>query len=753
MSDYVYSELNRNLVNVDYEGVKTDSAKVTVDNGKRTIAVDFTRLPKSLFIEDGSAIREYNGFEELRININDYFIREIETTEFAKKYALFIGDSEVVQGSSIEIPFSDSLKGVAMNMCETAGIPLSGLAVGDFYLEFTLDSGKLFCALGGLQSFANNKVEAEKTRAMAAESELSGDLADESARASLAEEALSNRLIAEESARESGDRELSGYISDETAARQAADSALSDRVTALENGGAAITVEIETKVGEERARAEEAEGIISDNLAAEESARASADASLSTRITDEQNTRIANDNALQLNITSEASSRLAGDSALGTRIDTETNARVAGDAASIAAVEDEEDRAQAAETALANSIMDERDLRNAGDTTLATNLTGEINRAQGKEADLLAGINHEASVRDAADSALQHNIDLEETARIACDQAVEALVHAEETARTQAVGAEATLRANADTTLGARIDTEITDRAAAVLAEKTARQAADTELEGRVNTKVNGAVDNLTVAIQSEASTRLARDTELSGSISGEAVRAAAAEEHLQSLINELNTILNETVLYGLEKKVDKKQHSEEHDLLYAISKDDVETTKIATTTPMDGAVAEYHTTSDNEVVLKSGTPKENNDVANKSYADAISTALETYKTTVQNTYAPKSVLEVDSGKLDSIAMSRITKYKFIICHGYKFGVSEPNQAEFVLMPQLIAAGTADVSVYCSALGSDSDAGWPFKIRFSCSADGQTLSWYTYPTYGDSSEKGKFYITQILGVY
>lgn len=115
--------------------------------------------------------------------------------------------------------------------------------------------------------------------------------------------------------------------------------------------------------------------------------------------------------------------------------------------------------------------------------------------------------------------------------------------------------------------------------------------------------------------------------------------------------------------------------------------------------------------------------------------------------------YAPKSVLEVDSGKLDSIAMSRITKYKFIVCHGYKFGVSEPNQAEFVLMPQLIAAGTADVSVYCSALGSDSDAGLPFKIRFSCSADGQTLSWYTYPTYGDSSEKGKFYITQILGVY
>ena len=753
MSDYVYSELNRNLVNVDYEGVKTDSAKVTVDNEHRTIAVDFTRLPKSLFIEDGSAIREYNGSEELRININDYFIREIETTEFAKKYALFIGDSEVVQGASIEIPFSDSLNGVAMKVCETAGIPLSGLAVGDFYLEFTLDSGKLFCALGGLQSFANNKVEAEKTRAMAVESELSGELADEAARASSAEEALSNRLIAEESARDAEDIILAGHIADEVAARQAADSALSDRVTALENGGTAITEEIEAKVGVEKARAEAAEGVISGNLSAEEAARAAADTSLSTRITDEQNTRIANDNALQFNINSEASTRAASDTALGTRIDGEAEARVAGDAASIAAVEDEEDRAVAKETELASAIRDEKDLRESADTTLTTNLNGEIARAQAKELELDGKITAEANARDDADTALQGKIDAEKSARIAGDAAVEDLVEAEATARTQAVGAEAATRAADDATLLQKINKEITDRADAVAAETSARHADIEALEASVETEVDEAVDNLTIAIQSEASTRSARDSELSGSISGEAVRAAAAEEHLQTLINELNVLLNETVLYGLERKVDKKTHSAEHDLLYAISKDDVETTKISSPTPVEGAVAEYHTTTDNEVVLRSGTPKENTDVANKAYADLITTALNDYKTTVQNTYAPKSVLEVDTGSLDSIAMSRITKYKFIICHGYKFGVSAPNQADFVLMPQFITAGTQDLSVYCSAMGSDSDAGWPFKIRFSCSADGQTLSWYTYPTYGDSSERGKFYITQILGVY
>ena len=75
------------------------------------------------------------------IDQDAYTIVEKSTanTGYAKTYQLKKGDT-VVSGSDIDIPKDFLLKSASMGVCETADSPLQGLAVGDPYLDFVINT-------------------------------------------------------------------------------------------------------------------------------------------------------------------------------------------------------------------------------------------------------------------------------------------------------------------------------------------------------------------------------------------------------------------------------------------------------------------------------------------------------------------------------------------------------------------------------------------------------------------------------------
>ena len=145
-------------------------------------------------------------------------------------------------------------------------------------------------------------VEAEKTRAMAAEKALSDEIDTERGERAAADSALDSAIKAETKRATDAEGVLTKAVDDEKARAMAAEGA----------NAAAIASEADAR--------EQADSALQGNITAEEAAREAADEALAEKVTAEVSNRKASDATLQANINTEESERKAADTALGTRV-------------------------------------------------------------------------------------------------------------------------------------------------------------------------------------------------------------------------------------------------------------------------------------------------------------------------------------------------------------------------------------------------------------------------------------------------
>lgn len=244
-------------------------------------------------------------------------------------------------------------------------------------------------ALGGDENFASTvagqigavqaEVDAEESRAQAAEAELASDIAAEETRALAAEAALSASIAAESAAR-------AAAVSAEAASRSSADIALQAEIDAEEARASAAELGLSNAIDAEESRAMAAEAALQ---AAVSALQASVGQDLSDAIAELQ----ADVAAVQAEVDAEEAARAAADTTLQNNIDdvaadlaTETSNRQSAVSAVEADLAAEETRAMAAEAELAADLAAESAARVAGD---ASTLASANSYADQKIADLV----------------------------------------------------------------------------------------------------------------------------------------------------------------------------------------------------------------------------------------------------------------------------------------------------------------------------------------------------------------------------
>ena len=387
---------------------------------------------------------------------------------------------------------------------------------------------------------ANRK--AEDIRLEAKIDKNSTDLATEAEERKAADKALQDALDAEEAARTDADAALGVRIDTEIAERKAADKTLQDNIdaeeTARTEADTALGVRIDKEI-QDRTNADNALGTRIDD---EEDAREAADTQLQTNITAEETARKAADKTLQDNIDATNAHtinthRLDSNPVLnGTDIKldgysenegttvadlaikaTDTTSQAFGKVQKRINVDKSETDTKINKVKTAVGLTDSLGLPGLDDTNYlagSENLISAVkaldNRIKSSSGDYGAELAHieakidkEVQDRTAADTALknelngnintaktelQGNIDAEEAARIAADEALDTKLttainkevsdrKAADTALkeelTAAINKEVSDRTTADNTLNTKIDKEISDRTAADTALKT----------------------------------------------------------------------------------------------------------------------------------------------------------------------------------------------------------------------------------------------------------------------------------------
>lgn len=245
---------------VEYAGMHTDTAVVTIDNAKRTISVDVSKLPHGIAIEDRSggeaSTSVFDGSSDKRLVLSGWTVRSVEPKSESSEaeYSLERDGAEV--GDRIIIPKDQALIGASLiyanagnlseiqNQCPEAKENDPCL---DFVVSNQVDGNGdrhyyvLLASLSDSVAEIGSKVDSEANRAQAAEKRLAeeaaaskeelhgninavnSDLQDkfkqgvagveaEIQRATEAEEQLSSYILEEKNARESADSELQTNI-------------------------------------------------------------------------------------------------------------------------------------------------------------------------------------------------------------------------------------------------------------------------------------------------------------------------------------------------------------------------------------------------------------------------------------------------------------------------------------------------------------------------------------------------------------
>lgn len=383
--------------------------------------------------------------------------------------------------------------------------------------------------------------KAEDIRLEAKIDKNSTDLATEAEERKAADKALQDALDAEEAARTAADAALGVRIDTEIAERKAADKTLQDNIdaeeTARTEADTALGVRIDKEI-QDRTNADNALGTRIDD---EEDAREAADTQLQTNITAEETARKAADKTLQDNIDATNAHtinthRLDSNPVLnGTDIKldgysenegttvadlaikaTDTTSQAFGKVQKRINVDKSETDTKINKVKTAVGLTDSLGLPGLDDTNYLAGsenlvsavkaLDNQIKSSSDDDAELArieAKVDKEVQDRTAADTALknelngnintaktelQGNIDAEEAARIAADEALDTKLttainkevsdrKAADTALkeelTAVINKEVSDRTTADNTLNTKIDKEISDRTAADTALKT----------------------------------------------------------------------------------------------------------------------------------------------------------------------------------------------------------------------------------------------------------------------------------------
>ena len=218
----------------------------------------------------------------------------------------------------------------------------------------------------------------------------------------------------------------------------------------------------------------------------------------------------------------------------------ETTRATAAEQANATAIAAETTRATTAEETLQDNIDAEEQARIAADNALDAKIgdntdaiAAETTRATAAEQANATAIAAETTRATTAEETLQDNIDAEETARIAADNALDSkigdntdAIAAETTRATAAEQANATAIA-AETTRATAAEQALQDN---IDAEETARIAADNALDAKIG-------DN-TDAIAAETTRATAAEQANATAIAAETTRATTAEETLQDNID-----------------------------------------------------------------------------------------------------------------------------------------------------------------------------------------------------------------------
>lgn len=384
--------------------------------------------------------------------------------------------------------------------------------------------------------------KAEDIRLEAKIDKNSTDLATEAEERKAADKALQDALDAEEAARIAADAALGVRIDTEIAERKAADKTLQDNITAEETARTEADTALGARIDKEiqdRTNADNALGVRIDD---EEDAREAADTQLQTNITAEETARKAADKTLQDNIDATNAHtinthRLDSNPVLngtdikldgyseneGTTITdlainaTDTTSQAFGKVQKRINVDKSETDTKINKVKTAVGLTDSLGLPGLDDTNYlagSENLVSAVkaldNQIKSSSSDdgaelarIEAKVDKEVQDRTAADTALknelngnintaktelQGNIDAEEAARIAADEALDTKLttainkevsdrKAADTALkeelTAAINKEVSDRTTADNTLNTKIDKEISDRTSADTALKT----------------------------------------------------------------------------------------------------------------------------------------------------------------------------------------------------------------------------------------------------------------------------------------
>lgn len=384
--------------------------------------------------------------------------------------------------------------------------------------------------------------KAEDIRLEAKIDKNSTDLATEAEERKAADKALQDALDAEEAARTAADAALGVRIDTEIAERKAADKTLQDNITAEETARTEADTALGARIDKEiqdRTNADNALGVRIDD---EEDAREAADTQLQTNITAEETARKAADKTLQDNIDATNAHtinthRLDSNPVLngtdikldgyseneGTTVTdlaikaTDTTSQAFGKVQKRINVDKSETDTKINKVKTAVGLTDSLGLPGLDDTNYlagSENLVSAVkaldNQIKSSSDDdgaelarIEAKVDKEVQDRTAADTALknelngnintaktelQGNIDAEEAARIAADEALDTKLttainkevsdrKAADTALkeelTAAINKEVSDRTTADNTLNTKIDKEISDRTSADTALKT----------------------------------------------------------------------------------------------------------------------------------------------------------------------------------------------------------------------------------------------------------------------------------------
>lgn len=384
--------------------------------------------------------------------------------------------------------------------------------------------------------------KAEDIRLEAKIDKNSTDLATEAEERKAADKALQEALDAEEAARTAADAALGVRIDTEIAERKAADKTLQDNITAEETARTEADTALGARVDKEIQDRTNADNALGTRIDDEEDAREAADTQLQTNITAEETARKAADKTLQANIDATNAHtinthRLDSNPVLnGTDIKldgysenegttvadlaikaTDTTSQAFGKVQKRINVDKSETDTKINKVKTAVGLTDSLGLPGLDDTNYlagSENLISAVkaldNQIKSSSDDdgaelarIEAKVDKEVQDRTAADTALknelngnintaktelQGNIDAEEAARIAADEALDTKLttainkevsdrKAADTALkeelTAVINKEVSDRTTADNTLNTKIDKEISDRTAADTALKT----------------------------------------------------------------------------------------------------------------------------------------------------------------------------------------------------------------------------------------------------------------------------------------